>query len=107
MKKSRATGDIPSAVIERLQMWGATIRKQRVFLNMTAEDLCARLDISRPTLRRIESGDTAAAASLYLAALNVLGLLGHAAPRLEARLWEMHIATPRANGTRGADDEYF
>ncbi len=109
MKKKRTAGDIPSSVVERLQTWGATIRKQRVSLRMTAEDLCGRLGISRPTLRRLENGDTAAAASLYLAALNVLGLLDHAAPRLEGHLWEMQSAAPRASGNRdrSMDDDYF
>jgi len=107
MKKRRVVGELPSAVDERLQMWGGAIRKQRIALNMTAEELCGRLEISRPTLRRLELGDTAAAASLYLAALNVFGLLTHAAPRLEAHLWDLQSVAMRASGNRAKDDDYF
>lgn len=76
-------------------------------MNITADDLCGRLTTSRPTLRRIERGDPSVSVALYLAGLNVVGLLGHAAPRLERHLWESATAAPRARRVKGGDDEYF
>lgn len=107
MRRARSQGEVPTLVAERLQTWGAAIRKQRVGMNITAEDLCTRLDISRPTLRRMEQGDAAVAAALYLAALHTLGILPLAAPPLENRLWEMSASAPRAAGNREQDDDYF
>ena len=107
-QRRKASSDtVPTAVAERLGIWGAAIRKQRVAMGITAEDLCGRLDISRPTLRRMEKGDPATAAGLYLAALHVIGLLAQAAPRLEGRLWETTTAAPRAKGSRTPADDYF
>lgn len=107
LKKVRIAGEVPSVVAERLPMWGAATRKQRVAMNITADDLCGRLATSRPTLRRMEQGDPSVSASLYLACLNVVGLLGHAAPRMESHLWESTTSAPRARGAKGVDDDYF
>lgn len=107
MKKIRSAGEVPSVVAERLRIWGAAIRKQRIAMNITADDLCGRLATSRPTLRRIERGDPSVAVALYLAGLNVVGLLGHAAPRLEGHLWESATAAPRARRIKEGDDDYF
>lgn len=105
--KTKAITDVPSIVLEVLSIWGAAIRKQRVAMGITAEDLCGRMSISRPTLRRMEHGDPAASAALYLAALNVLGILGQAAPRLEGHLWESATKLPRTRTSKDWRDEYF
>jgi transcriptional regulator with XRE-family HTH domain len=76
-------------------------------MGITAEDLCGRLSITRPTLRRMENGDPSASAALYLGALNVLGLLGQAAPRLESHLWESATLRPRTRSSQDAQDDYF
>lgn len=56
VKRARPTSEIPTLVAERLNVWGKCIRKQRVLQNITALSLCERLDISRPTLVRMEQG---------------------------------------------------
>ncbi len=106
MKPPRTSAVIPSLVAERLEVWGKCIRKQRVAQNVTAADLCRRLDISRPTLGRIERGEGSVAVALYLAAFHVLGLLAIVAPRLDLVLWEPVREGARA--TRPRDDvDYF
>lgn len=71
---------VPTLIEERLQAWGRVIRAQRAQQRLRAADLCARLEISEATLRRLERGDPGAAASLYLMALQVLGMLDELVP---------------------------
>lgn len=106
MKPTRPAAVIPSLVGERLQVWGKCIRKQRVAQNITALDLCQRIDISRPTLVRMERGEGSVAVALYLAAFHVLGLLEIAAPQPELSLWGMEHEGARA-ARRSDDADYF
>jgi len=71
---------VPTLIEERLQAWGRVIRTQRTQQRIRAADLCARLEISEATLRRLERGDPGAGAGLYLMALQVLGVLEEMAP---------------------------
>lgn len=105
-KRTRPASEVPTLVAERLKMWGKCIRKQRVFQNITALDLCERLDISRPTLLRMEQGLGTVNAALYLAALHTLGVLAFAAPELELSLWQMDNSDKRARQDV-TDNEYF
>lgn len=89
VKRARPVSEMPTLVAERLSIWGRCIRKQRVVQKITAQDLCRRLDISRPTLVRMERGEGNVNAALYLAALHTLGVLGFAVPELDLRLWQM------------------
>ncbi|MES2018007.1 MAG: helix-turn-helix transcriptional regulator [Pseudomonadota bacterium] len=91
---------------ERLKIWGKCVRKQRVAQNITAQDLCQRLDISRPTLLRIEQGEGNVNAALYLSALHVLGVLSFAVPELAPSLWQMDHWDKRAR-TQAEDHDYF
>lgn len=106
MKPPRTSAVIPSLVGERLEVWGKCIRKQRVAQNVTAADLCRRLDISRPTLGRMERGEGSVAVALYLAAFHVLGLLAIVAPMPALPLWEMEHDGVRA-ARRSDDADYF
>jgi transcriptional regulator with XRE-family HTH domain len=106
-KKSPSLMAVPTLVAERLQSWGSCVRKQRIAQRIRARDLCARLDISRPTLLRIERGEASVNAGAYLAALHVLGVLEYAAPSLRADLWHMENATGRARPDAEDDDDYF
>jgi transcriptional regulator with XRE-family HTH domain len=105
-KRGRPTSEIPTLVAERLKIWGKCIRKQRVSQNITAHDLCARLDISRPTLVRMEHGEGNVNAALYLAALNILGVLAFAVPELDITLWQMDHWDKRARPDVDGSD-YF
>lgn len=104
-KRARPAADIPTLVQERLTIWGRCIRKQRVVQKVTAQELCRRLDISRPTLMRMERGEGNVNAALYLAALNTLGMLGYAAPELALGLWEMDHWDKRVR--RDVDEEEY
>ena len=106
VKRSRPASLVPTLVAERLKLWGKCVRKQRVAQNITAQDLCARLDISRPTLIRIEQGEATVSAALYLMALHVLGVLSYAAPELDPPLWQLENHDTRARPEAG-DDDYF
>ncbi len=92
-------------VLDKIRMWGNCVRLQRVRQHIRAEDLCQRISISRPTLRRLEEGDPGVAASTYLSALNVLGLLDRVAPELEPSLYLGGEST-RARSPFEADEDF-
>lgn len=99
---------MPTLVNERLRVWGQCVRKQRVQQNISARDLCARLDISHPTLQRLERGEASVNVGLFLAAFHVLGLLSVAAPELDAALWQMDSPSIRSRPrVTEHDDDYF
>jgi transcriptional regulator with XRE-family HTH domain len=106
-KKPPSLTAVPTLVAERLQSWGSCVRKQRIAQRIRASDLCARLDISRPTLLRIERGEASVNAGVYLAALHVLGVLEYAAPPLRTDLWQMESPTGRARPEAEDDDDYY
>jgi len=105
VKRARPASEVPTLVAERLTIWGRCIRKQRVVQKITAQDLCQRLDISRPTLVRMERGEGNVNAALYLAALHTLGVLGFAVPELDLRLWQMDHWDKRVR--RDVDEEEY
>jgi transcriptional regulator with XRE-family HTH domain len=89
MPKKLSTDEAwPTLVQERLVTWGKCIHAQRLQQRITGADLCARLGISRATLRRLEQGSPDASAGAYLTALLVLGLADHATPALPAAFWQ-------------------
>lgn len=106
-KKMLPSHAVPSLVQERLQAWGRVIRAQRTMQRLRAADLCARLEISETTLRRLERGDAGASAGLYLMALQVLGVLDELAAPPVATLWDVQnrqrVRLPAAESS----DEYF
>lgn len=108
-KKIADANTWPTIVLERLVVWGRCIQTQRLQQRIKAEDLCARLGISRATLRRLENGDPGAGVGAYLTALMVLGLADQLTPSASPSLWQ------GANGSRvrlsrqerGEDDEEY
>lgn len=101
----------PTLVLEHLSVWGKCIYTQRLLQRITAADLCARLGISRATLRRIEQGDPGAGAGAYLTALLMLGLADQTTPPVPPMLWqhskEGKRVKPRNHEKESGDDEYF
>lgn len=91
-RKNLPRNAVPTLVQERLQAWGAVIRSQRAVQQMRAVDLCARMEISEATLRRLERGDAGAGAELYLSAFRILGVLDELTPLPPANL--MHKDAP-------------
>jgi transcriptional regulator with XRE-family HTH domain len=98
---------IPTLIQERLQAWGRVIRAQRTLQRLRAADLCARLEISEATLRRLERGDAGAGAGLYLMALQVLGVLDELAPPPPAVLRDAQSRQRVRLPAAGSEDDYF
>lgn len=111
MPKRLSTAEMwPTLVQERLAMWGKCIHAQRLQQRITAADLCARLGISRTTLRRLEQGDPSAGVGAYLSALLTLGLADQAIPSLSPALWQGSRGqrVKLSRNEKGEDDaEYF
>jgi transcriptional regulator with XRE-family HTH domain len=107
-KRARPEDTMPTLVNERLRIWGQCVRKQRVQQNITARDLCARLDISHPTLQRMERGEASVNVGLFLAAFHVLGILAITAPEPDVALWQMDSPNIRSRANvQEHDDGYF
>jgi hypothetical protein len=111
-KKLSTAAMWPTLVQERLTEWGRCIHTQRLQQRITVADLCQRLGISEPTLRRLERGDPGAGAGAYLNALLVLGMSDEATPALRPQLWQATLGK-RVKRTRqekeagSADADYF
>ena len=106
-RKLLSSDIVPSLVEERLAIWGRAIRTQRVRQRLKASDLCARIDVSRATLSRLESGDPAVNVAAYLSAFLVLGMFEAAVPPLNPVLWSAdEKGRVKARAEEGADD-YF
>lgn len=70
------TPHLPSIVVRRtLRKLGADIREARLRRSLPAEVVAQRAFTSRPTLRKIESGDPGVGMGIYAAVLQSLGLL--------------------------------
>lgn len=54
---------------------GDRIRDARLRRRFSMETVCARVNITRPTLGKVETGDPSVAFGIYAAVLGVLGLL--------------------------------
>ncbi len=101
---------VPTLVQERVRVWGRCIHTQRLSQRLTAAALAERAGLSEATLRRLERGDAGAAASAYLGALSVLGVLETAAPALPHELFSesgSRRVRLRAAERVESDDEYF
>jgi len=105
-KKNLPREAVPTLIQERLRGWGLVIRTQRSLQKIRAADLCARLEISEATLRRLERGDAGAGAGLYLMAFEVLGVLAELAPTPPKSLWDQEVKQRVRVPAREADD-YF
>jgi transcriptional regulator with XRE-family HTH domain len=61
--------------LKEIQALGQRLRDARLRRRFSMETVCARADISRPTLSRIEQGDPSVAFGNYVQVLRVLSLL--------------------------------
>ena len=64
----------PSSAKE-LEALGERLKDARLRRRFSMETVCARADISRPTLYKVENGDPSVAIGSYLQVLRVLGLV--------------------------------
>jgi transcriptional regulator with XRE-family HTH domain len=111
-KKLLPSALVPTLVQERLTVWGRCIHVQRLQQRITVADLCHRLGISEPTLRRVERGDPGVGAGAYLNALLVLGIADEATPALRPALWQTAPGrrvrpTQQEKGITSGADDYF
>ena len=71
-KKSAAI--YPSSAKE-LEALGQRLKDARLRRRFSMQTVCARADISRPTLYKVENGDPSVAMGIYVQVLRVLGLV--------------------------------
>jgi transcriptional regulator with XRE-family HTH domain len=63
------------ASAEEMMALGLRLKDARLRRRFSMETVCARADVSRPTLYKIEKGDPTVAIGAYVQVLRVLGLL--------------------------------
>ena len=73
MNKRTVTIYPPSA--KELKALGQRLKDARLRRRFSMETVCARADISRPTLYKVENGDPSVAMGMYVQVLRVLGLV--------------------------------
>ncbi len=71
---TRSTTLYPAS-LQALQSLGQRLKDARLRRRFSMETVCARADISRPTLAKIERGDPSVSLGMYVQVLRVLGLL--------------------------------
>jgi len=64
----------PSSAKE-LEALGQRLKDARLRRRFSMQTVCARADISRPTLYKVENGDPSVAMGIYVQILRVLGLV--------------------------------
>lgn len=106
-KKNLHPEAVPTLIQERLHVWGLSIRTQRMFQRIRAADLCARMEISEATLRRLERGDAGAGVGLYLMAFQILGILDELAPVPSSTLWSKNAKQRVRLPSKESDSDYF
>ena len=87
----------PSAAVRRaIRKLGQDVRDARRRRGLPAEVVAQRAFTSRPTLHRIESGDTGVSIGIYAAVLQALGLLDGLALLADPSLDETGLALASA-----------
>ena len=67
--------NIYPASAKEMAAMGQRLKDARLRRRFSMETVCARADISRPTLNKAESGDPSVAFGIYVQILRVLGLV--------------------------------
>ncbi|MDO9400976.1 MAG: XRE family transcriptional regulator [Polaromonas sp.] len=102
-----ALQSLPSAVSASLRQLGADLATARKRRKQPLRDWAARLDVSVPTLMRMEKGDPAVSMGVYATALWVLGrheaLATTAAPRDDVAALENDISAAAQRHRRRKD----
>lgn len=63
------------ASMKEMDALGQRLKDARLRRRFSMETVCARADISRPTLYKVEKGDPTVAIGIYVNVLRVLGLI--------------------------------
>jgi transcriptional regulator with XRE-family HTH domain len=61
--------------MKEMDALGQRLKDARLRRRFSMETVCARADISRPTLYKVEKGDPTVAVGIYINVLRVLGLV--------------------------------
>lgn len=75
MNKKRTTTIYPTSSKE-LKELGQRLKDARLRRRFSMDTVCLRADISRPTLYKIENGESSVTIGAYVQVLRVLGLTG-------------------------------
>ncbi len=109
MDNKRTTTMYPSSAKELGEL-GQRLKDARLRRRFSMETVCARADISRPTLYKVESGEPSVAIGIYVQVLRVLGLTGDLAlvakedalgRRLQDESLPLRKRAPKRNVTNG------
>ncbi len=109
---SRATPLYPASAKE-MEALGQRLRDARLRRRFSMETVCARANLSRPTLYKIENGDPSVAVGFYIQVLRVLGLLADLSliakedvlgRRLQDESLPQRRRAPRKKAAAGASD---
>src|SRR5512138_210270 len=71
---NKRTVNIYPSSAKELASLGQRLKDARLRRRFSMETVCARADISRPTLYKVEKGDPTVAMGIYVQVLRVLGL---------------------------------
>jgi transcriptional regulator with XRE-family HTH domain len=72
---AKKTFNIYPAAVKELAALGQRLKDARLRRRFSMETVCARADISRPTLNKVENGDPSVAFGIYVQVLRVLGMV--------------------------------
>jgi transcriptional regulator with XRE-family HTH domain len=72
---AKKTLNIYPASAKEMAAIGQRLRDARLRRRFSMETVCARADISRPTLNKVENGDPSVAFGIYVQVLRVLGMV--------------------------------
>jgi len=72
---TKITGTLYPTSLKEMKALGQRLKDARLRRRFSMETVCARADISRPTLYKVENGDPSVAVGSYVQVLRVLGLV--------------------------------
>jgi len=106
----RAARTLYPGTQERAHALGARIRAARIRRRMTETELAARVMVSRPTMRKLETGDLSVSLAVLVQTLEVLGLeadldLIAGNDELGRRLADARLPRPRRPAAPSPADE--
>ncbi len=72
---NKRTVTLYSSSAKELEALGQRLKDARLRRRFSMETVCARADISRPTLYKVEKGDPSVAMGMYVQVVRVLGMV--------------------------------
>lgn len=72
---TKKTGTLYPTSAKEMEALGQRLKDARLRRRFSMQTVCARADISRPTLYKVENGDPSVAIGAYVQVMRVLGLV--------------------------------